>query len=97
MPLRTGPIVLNNIFGVCEIVFGFPAVFGGRAVLPPDQVVGLSFLDLVFQDSLNFILFFSVDKFGDWWGEGRTVGFGFFEWGKEGRVEDIVNPPSGWE
>jgi hypothetical protein len=58
---------LDGIFGVREISFGFPTVFGRSAVLPSDQIVGLSFLGFVFQDSLDFVFFFPVDEIGDWW------------------------------
>jgi hypothetical protein len=91
MLLGMGPILLNNVFGVREIVFGFPAVFGVGAVLPSDQVVGLPFLDLVFQDPFDLVFFFSVDKVWDGWRERGSVGFSFSKGSNEGGVEDVTS------
>jgi hypothetical protein len=81
MLIEPSPIVLESIFGVCEILFGFPAVFSRGAGLPPDQVVGLSFLGFVFQNSFNLIFLFSIDEVGNGSGKGWSMSIGPFKCG----------------
>jgi hypothetical protein len=65
----SGPIFLEGFLVMFDIFFRFPAVFGVWAVLPSDQEMGLSALDLVVQNAFYFKFFFSVDDIRD----GRRV------------------------
>ncbi len=89
-----GLIMLDKFRGMnlarrlpCVVTFGVSLPFD--EILQPFQSSELSVCD----DSLYFVLFFSVDKVRRWSGEVWAVRSCFIVWRQKGRMEHVVDSP----